>query len=164
MLHVTRQSLIADARDAKALAIEQRDIKALQQASDLLRQLGDDTFTDQEQAEIELIAELDCVPTALYRHFDLADNLLYIGISMTITGRTAQHETYAPWFQEIAIIKVEWHASRSAAARAEKLAIKAENPKYNVIHNKAHNNAAQKPKARVVRSGTGKGRKRKPSL
>jgi len=146
------------------MALEHRDTKAIAACSELLRQLGDNRFTEQEEAEIKLIAEIDCIPTALYRHFDQNERLLYIGISMTVTGRTAQHETCAPWFQEIATIKVEWHGSRSAAVRAEKLAIKAEKPIYNVVYNKDNQHAAKKPKARVVRSGTRKRDKRQPSL
>lgn len=164
MHNVTRESLIAEAREAKAMALEARDLKEIAACSELLRRLGDDTFTAQEDAEIKLIAELDAMPTALYRHFSADGRLLYVGISLQAVTRTMQHRNRARWYAEITRIDLEWFPSRSAAEHAEKLAIKAEKPLYNIIHNKAHNNAAQKPKARTVRPGTRERVKRKPSL
>jgi hypothetical protein len=160
----TRETLIADARQAKAAALEQRDVKAIDAASDLLRQLGDDRFTEQERQEISLIAELDAIGTALYRHFDHDGRLLYVGISLSAVTRTAQHRSRAPWFSQITRIEIEWHKSRSAAALAEKRAIKAERPLYNIVHNEADNGDPDKPQTRTVRAGTRKRRKCKSGL
>jgi predicted GIY-YIG superfamily endonuclease len=164
MATVTRESLIADTRQVLAGALKQRDGKTVNEAIDLLQRLGCRETTEQDIDAIRLLAELDAVPTALYRHFDHEGRLLYIGVSMTITGRTAQHETYAPWFRDIDNIKLEWFGSRSSALRAEKHAITTEKPLHNVTYNKGSNNAAQERKTRTLRPRTGKRRERKPSL
>lgn len=74
------------------------------------------------------------VRTALYRHFDAAGNLLYVGISLNAVARLAQHRREAHWFDSIARIDVEWHPSRCAAETAERAAILAERPAHNIAH------------------------------
>jgi predicted GIY-YIG superfamily endonuclease len=74
--------------------------------------------------------------TALYRFFDKAGQLLYIGISNCIPRRLDQHEDTKPWFTEASQITVEHHPTRLAALAKEKKAIKAERPKYNIQHNR----------------------------
>ena len=66
--------------------------------------------------------------TALYRHFDTAGRLLYVGISLSAVQRLAQHRQTAHWFQELARVDVEWHSSRSKARAAEIHAISTEAP------------------------------------
>lgn len=72
--------------------------------------------------------------TALYRHFDGAGELLYVGISLNAVSRLAQHRLEANWFDEIARIDIEWHPTREAAEAAERAAIKAEYPRHNIAH------------------------------
>lgn len=72
--------------------------------------------------------------TALYRHFDAAGQLLYVGISLSAVQRLAQHRQTAHWFDRIARIDIEWHDSREEALAAEVVAIKAEAPQCNVQH------------------------------
>lgn len=69
--------------------------------------------------------------TALYRHFDMAGDLLYIGISLNAIARLAQHRQTSPWFESIARIEVEWFDSRQAAFDAERHAIQTESPAHN---------------------------------
>lgn len=69
-------------------------------------------------------------PTALYRHFDSAGALLYVGISLNALLRLSQHKT-APWFREIARVEIEWHDTREAAISAESAAIRDEGPRWN---------------------------------
>jgi hypothetical protein len=161
---VTRESLIAEARETKAGALEQRDVKTVIACTELLRRLGDERFTEQEEAEIRLIAELDAMPTALYRHFDHEGRLLYVGISLKAISRTMQHRLGSHWYTNIARIELEWFGSKSAAVDAEKTAVKAEKPLHNITYNKANGNVAEERKARTVRAGTRKRVKRQPSL
>lgn len=72
--------------------------------------------------------------TALYRHFDAAGELLYVGISLCAIGRLAQHRMDKQWYQDIARVEVEWLPDRDTALAAEKLAIQTERPRYNVVH------------------------------
>lgn len=78
----------------------------------------------------------EAVATALYRHFDKDGALLYVGISLSPTYRLSQHRDASRWFSRIADIKIEWHDSREAALEAERAAIKAETPEFNIVHNR----------------------------
>jgi hypothetical protein len=69
---------------------------------------------------------------ALYRHFDAAGRLLYVGISLSAVQRLGQHKAGARWFGEIANVTIEWMGSRDDATAAELRAIRSENPAWNV--------------------------------
>lgn len=71
----------------------------------------------------------------LYRHFNEAGELLYIGISSRFMRRTREHEKYSAWFKEITLITVERFVDRRALLQGERIAIEIEKPKYNVVHN-----------------------------
>lgn len=72
--------------------------------------------------------------TALYRVFGAAGKLLYIGISQNPDVRFGQHSQAKSWWNQVADRQVEWHESRAEAAKAEKAAIKAEQPYWNLNH------------------------------
>ncbi|GHB55755.1 hypothetical protein GCM10010331_49500 [Streptomyces xanthochromogenes] len=73
--------------------------------------------------------------TALYRYFDAADQLLYVGISFDPDVRWEGHQVYATW-RDAAVRRTEtWFPARSEALAAEKQAIRTEQP----LHNRAHN-------------------------
>ena len=74
----------------------------------------------------------DEIPTALYRLFDAAGTLLYIGISDNLKKCFAQHAATKPWWPDVARRTVEWHPSRAEAAAAETAAIRAECPSLNI--------------------------------
>lgn len=76
---------------------------------------------------------------ALYRAFDSADRLLYIGASINRFKRVDYHFSHQPWANEIATIRFEPVAAKTGdeLARAEIAAIKKERPKYNCTHNPA---------------------------
>ncbi|MFF9309952.1 GIY-YIG nuclease family protein [Streptomyces sp. NPDC014748] len=75
------------------------------------------------------------VRTALYRLFDKAGALLYIGISVSPEQRWVQHSDDKPWWSEVARIEFDWHATRAEALRREAEAIRAEKPRHNIHHN-----------------------------
>jgi predicted GIY-YIG superfamily endonuclease len=72
---------------------------------------------------------------ALYRCRSKDGSLLYAGVSITLLTRMASHETAQPWWHEVARIDVEMFPSEAAARDAERAAITAEMPRYNVQHN-----------------------------
>jgi predicted GIY-YIG superfamily endonuclease len=72
----------------------------------------------------------------LYRHYDKAGTLLYVGVALCVLRRTIGHRTGAKWFLDIATITVEHYADRRTALEAELAAIKAESPKHNVHKNR----------------------------
>ncbi len=74
------------------------------------------------------------VEVCLYRHFNQAGELLYVGISASPMQRTRAHGYAASWFRQVERITVEWHPSRAEAEAAEKHAIRAEKPRFNKAH------------------------------
>jgi hypothetical protein len=70
--------------------------------------------------------------TALYRHFDAAGQLLYVGISNDALRRLLQHKDRAGWYEQIRRVNVEWLPDRAAALSAEAGAIRQEAPLWNV--------------------------------
>ncbi|MGY6251143.1 hypothetical protein ACXIUS_26985 [Bosea thiooxidans] len=76
--------------------------------------------------------------TALYRHWDEEDNLLYVGISLSAVARLSDHMANSQWASDIAKVTVEYYASRPDALAAEQKAIETEAPAYNVIYNRPH--------------------------
>jgi len=79
--------------------------------------------------------------TNLYRHFNAAGELLYVGISLHAMQRMRHHEANSHWFDDVETMKVETFDDRRSAMRAERDAIKSECPKFN----KTHANKKKKP-------------------
>lgn len=74
--------------------------------------------------------------TALYRFFDAAEQLLYVGISNAPEARRKSHlYSLAEWPQLVAYRTDEWLDTRLAAEAAEEVAIKTERPRFNGTHN-----------------------------
>lgn len=71
--------------------------------------------------------------TALYRLFDDADRLLYIGVSHKPDVRWGQHSEEKEWWPQVERRAVEWHDTRGSAERAELAAILGEEPLYNKV-------------------------------
>lgn len=74
------------------------------------------------------------IKTALYRHFDENDCLLYVGISSRLPQRNREHKSFSHWFQAVTKITVSWFQCRDDALSAEYMAIKTEKPVHNKIH------------------------------
>jgi hypothetical protein len=71
----------------------------------------------------------------LYRHFAPNGDLLYVGITLSILGRTESHFRKAKWKDFICLIVVEPFETREELLEAEREAIRTEFPKYNQIAN-----------------------------
>ena len=81
----------------------------------------------------------------MYRFYDAADALLYVGISRNLVARWAQHEVEKTWWSAVARKTVTMYGSRREAELAEGHAIRSESP----LHNKAmgrRDEAEPKPK------------------
>lgn len=74
--------------------------------------------------------------TDLYRYFDADGRLLYIGISLHAAKRAAEHRAGKDWWNDVATMTIEKFATREAALEAERVAIIAEGPLHNVVHNR----------------------------
>lgn len=95
-----------------------------------------------QRDEAEIKADLEkffalykTTPTAVYKHYDIDDNLIYVGVASDVTVRQSTHFKTSEWQQEIQNVSVEWHHSRLRAEIREILLIKAFRPKYNKVHN-----------------------------
>jgi hypothetical protein len=84
--------------------------------------------------------------THLYRHFDAAGQLLYVGISLNAIKRLDQHRAQARWFDRIARVEIEQFPTWEEAAAAEVKAIAEERPECNVKDNPQAPPPKAKPK------------------
>lgn len=73
-------------------------------------------------------------PMLLYRYWNAAGRLLYVGITAESRGgrRWEEHMESKPWYGEAASCRIERHPNRAAALYAEAVAIDRENPIYNI--------------------------------
>ncbi|MFD5579017.1 GIY-YIG nuclease family protein [Streptomyces pseudogriseolus] len=78
----------------------------------------------------------DSIRTALYRLRDGDGALLYVGISSKPPQRWGQHAADKEWWLDVATLSMEWFESRTDALEAEAEAIRAEQPRHNIQHNK----------------------------
>jgi excinuclease UvrABC nuclease subunit len=96
--------------------------------------------------------------TALYRLFDAAGQLLYVGIATSPRTRWYAHREEKRWWPQVARESVEWFPSRTDAKAAEKTAIRAEAPVFNVTHSATRKrgdamaeNKSKYPRVRTLR-------------
>lgn len=68
--------------------------------------------------------------TKLYRHYDAAGVLLYVGISLNAISRLNQHRK-SPWTNRIARVEISTYRNRASALRAEAWIIASELPLFN---------------------------------
>jgi len=71
----------------------------------------------------------------LYRHFDEAGELLYVGVTSRLPRRVREHQQHSPWWEKIARIEVKPYPDRQSVLEAERVAIENEKPKFNKRHN-----------------------------
>jgi hypothetical protein len=69
---------------------------------------------------------------ALYRHFDAAGRLLYVGVSADPVRRGYEHACRTPWKAQSVKMEAVWLPSREDALQAEAEAIRTEAPIFNV--------------------------------
>jgi hypothetical protein len=77
-------------------------------------------------------------PTLLYRHFDAAGRLLYVGIAAkrAYKHRCASHALSSSWWPVVVASTIEEFPDRPSAAKAEAAAIRRDRPIYNIAHNR----------------------------
>ena len=68
---------------------------------------------------------------AVYRIYDHAGELIYIGASYNPPLRIKYHLATKPWRGEIGRFEVEWFACKASALEAEGAAIRDARPRYN---------------------------------
>lgn len=71
-------------------------------------------------------------PAWVYRCFDSTGRLIYVGSTVDVFGRLAAHRRDAWWAPQIAKVTAKVHPGQRAALDAEVIAIRAENPRWNI--------------------------------
>lgn len=69
----------------------------------------------------------------LYRAFDEPGSLLYVGITKDPRARMRKHQRDSEWWPEAHYVEFEVHPDRRAVAMAERLAIRMELPRFNIV-------------------------------
>lgn len=82
---------------------------------------------------------------ALYRFYDVEGRLLYIGLTADLPTRLNNHRDDKPWWCEVTRVAVEHYPDRAAVIAAERRAIIAEGPRYNVVHNRPRDISPARP-------------------
>lgn len=70
----------------------------------------------------------------LYRFYDDEERLLYIGVTADPGRRMSAHSRGKPWWQSVRNITMQNFSTSADLMRAERQAIKTEDPIYNVVH------------------------------
>jgi hypothetical protein len=71
----------------------------------------------------------------IYKFFNVADDLLYVGITGRGPRRWVEHGATQPWWGDVARVEVEHEADRRRAVERERELIREYHPKHNVVHN-----------------------------
>ena len=71
----------------------------------------------------------------LYRLFNSAGELLYVGISQHVFQRLEQHAIGRKWSKDVARVEMTHYDDRAKARSAETAAIQSEKPRYNITDN-----------------------------
>ena len=76
------------------------------------------------------------VRTAVYKHYDAQWAPLYIGISDNFGRRWQQEAREKSWWPDVAHQTIDWYPDEPTARAVEREAIRAENPRHNIVHRK----------------------------
>jgi predicted GIY-YIG superfamily endonuclease len=112
------------------------EIEAVETEAARERRLRRALQEEQETARRAAKEAADARPTALYRLRDNQGDLLYVGISSAPPQRWAKHAIDKKWWPEVADLSLEWFDTRTKALDAEARAIKVEQPRHNIQHNR----------------------------
>lgn len=97
------------------------------------QQLQLDKFRGRHHAQGRA-ADVSVGECAVYRYYDAADRLLYVGIASNPNLRDEQHRNTSKWHRFQVRREVEWHPTKRAALDAERDAIRSESPVFNLTH------------------------------
>jgi predicted GIY-YIG superfamily endonuclease len=77
----------------------------------------------------------NATPNSVYRYFDHADRLIYIGVTARGIQRQHEHEKLSDWFDHADHQQIEKCPDRASALTLERELIKAYRPPFNKVHN-----------------------------
>lgn len=74
----------------------------------------------------------------LYKHYDINNELLYVGSTYFPKRRNRQHIKHSEWGNEIFKIKISCFKTKAEALKEEKKIIKQEFPRFNKVSTQAY--------------------------
>lgn len=74
------------------------------------------------------------LPHTLYRMYDRAGRLLWVGMTCNFAARMYEHRIGQPWFSMVDHTEREEHPNEASAQAAERAALLNESPIFNVMH------------------------------
>lgn len=77
-------------------------------------------------------------PTSVYRHYDVNDLLLYVGITSRGISRNSEHNTSKDWWTFVVRQEVDHYPTREDASAMERSLIQMYHPPFNKQHNPTH--------------------------
>ena len=80
-----------------------------------------------------MTAAEDGKPSLLYRCYNAANDLMYVGVTYHISPRKSQHRKNWPWFAQVVRVDAEEYRWRRDALMAELTAIENEKPRHNFM-------------------------------
>lgn len=92
------------------------------------------SYTAAEDYHSYYVEDAPADVTTLYRFYNDLGHLLYVGISANMSSRLGQHRRTKVDWADVSDIKLEHFTSRDAALAAERAAIQAEGPLWNIVH------------------------------
>lgn len=120
---------------AMSASVARSTAKEMRAASDLGRDpLAEQRRVRREEAKSTAALRAPQSKTChyLYRMFDDASDLLWVGETKDVGERLKNHRAQSRWYHEFAMLTLVRLASRAEAQAAEHIAIRDENPRYNV--------------------------------
>jgi hypothetical protein len=129
-LHMPRRSYAVWTRGRARLAVQAKC------GVELLRATSVDEALD-GHALCDWCVLADYRNCIVYRFFDAADVLLYVGFTVNFPGRLGTHHSSSPWFSEVARWTLTDLPDDVTGLAYEAETIRAERPIYNVRHNEA---------------------------
>jgi len=88
-------------------------------------------------------------PCALYRLFNNAGDLLYIGVASNALARVGAHDACV-WFRSVSRVDLQWFEHRNAAEAAERAAIAKEKPRHNKVGNGWKHPGSRRPRLHSI--------------
>lgn len=76
--------------------------------------------------------------TAVYRLYDAAGRLLYVGMGRNPMNRWSSHADQHAWWPQVVTFTVLWHTTRKEAAADERHALRNEAPVHNIHGTERH--------------------------
>lgn len=81
----------------------------------------------------------------LYRFYGTQGELLYVGITGSVQQRTSKHRVTQPWWDLVATMTVQRFETRAESVLAERVAIRDEDPIFNISRPAPHAHAGFTP-------------------